>query len=113
MSGFEEYEDETPAYGEIEDEPHLPPPIEIAQDEAAILYTTAWSVLNRLTLAGMHEKPDGTPLPRGLLRAGEAMMLVTSCIALCASRFPDLNDPAVLQRSIHDAMLTHATGKVN
>lgn len=95
------------------DAEHVLSPFDLDIDDAAVIYLIASVVAGRLGDEGYTDKPYSAPLPRGFIKAGEAVLLVPALMALVLERHPTLLDTEVLQASLMSASLRHKKGKVN
>lgn len=81
--------------------------------ELAAMFTHLGIVLSRMEDRGINEKPDTSPLPRGVLTCGEAWHFVSVLFALLAQMHPALQDPDQLSELLAVAMMNDAGGRPN
>lgn len=83
-----------------------------ALDAVGLFFAEAAQLMNVLEAACVHEAPEYAPLPRGILTCGEACRMVPAVMAMALQLYPQLADPAVLERIILNAKTTGTTGAV-
>lgn len=81
-------------------------------DEVGLFLAEAVQVMGGLEAAAVQERPDGEPLPRGMLNCGEACRLVPAVILLALQLYPQLAEEGVLEAILRNAMTTGTTGAV-
>lgn len=87
------------------------PRFELPFDHAAILYVTACSVLGRMQEAepAVGDRMYDAPLPRGVLRCGEAQALLPLVMILLVQMYPHLTDQEALETALRTAVLPSRT----
>lgn len=87
-------------------------PPQLTADDVGLLLAEAVQIMGTLEAASIQERPDGEPLPRGLLTCGEACRLVPAVVLLSLQIYPRLIEEGVLETILRNAMTTGPTGAV-
>lgn len=79
-----------------------PPPFDLTLEQAAFIYAVAHGATLRMMERDVPDLPFGEAIPRYVLTAGQASMLVPAVLLLVRKCFPTIADPDVLLAALRD-----------
>lgn len=79
-----------------------PPPFDMTLEQAAVVYAIAHGATMRMIEHELGDHPYGDAIPRVVLTAGQAALLVPSVLLLIRKVFPTIADPDVLLAALRD-----------
>ena len=85
----------------------------LTPEEAAVIYTQAGLVVQRLEDADVATRKPASPVPRGTVTCGEAYQFFPLLMALLQQQFPQLADPDALNDLLQSEYTKSASGRPN
>lgn len=79
-----------------------PPPFDMTLEQAAVVYAIAHGATMRMIEHELVDHPYGDAIPRVVLTAGQAALLVPAVLLLLRQVFPSIADPEVLLAALRD-----------
>jgi len=78
------------------------PPFDMTIEQAAVIYAVAHGATLRMIERDLADMPYGDTIPRAVLTAGQAALLVPTVLLLLLRCFPSIADPDVLVAALRD-----------